>query len=74
MFSHKFIPEATKLRHRKYLMNIETLFPASAQKGSLLTRDHFNGCIRNVMIGGERRDWTDMAELHNIHLSSCPVQ
>ncbi|EFN76045.1 Laminin subunit alpha-1 [Harpegnathos saltator] len=48
--------------------------PASAQKGSLVTRDHFNGCIRNVMIGGERRDWTDMDELHNIHLSSCPVQ
>ncbi|KAF3427281.1 LOW QUALITY PROTEIN: hypothetical protein E2986_11364, partial [Frieseomelitta varia] len=48
--------------------------PASAPKGTLLTRDHFNGCIRNVMIGGERRDWTDMDELHNIHLSSCPVQ
>ncbi|XP_043271259.1 laminin subunit alpha-1 [Venturia canescens] len=48
--------------------------PASAPKGTLITRDHFNGCIRNVMIGGERRDWTDMAELHNIHLSSCPVQ
>ncbi|KAG7199623.1 hypothetical protein KM043_014226 [Ampulex compressa] len=48
--------------------------PASAMKGTLITRDHFNGCIRNVMIGGERRDWTDMAELHNIHLSSCPVQ
>ncbi|XP_077268130.1 wing blister isoform X1 [Temnothorax americanus] len=48
--------------------------PATAQKGSLLSRDHFNGCIRNVMIRGERRDWTDMAELHNIHLSSCPVQ
>ncbi|XP_061943056.1 laminin subunit alpha lam-3 isoform X4 [Apis cerana] len=48
--------------------------PASAPKGTLMTRDHFNGCIRNVMIGGERRDWTDMDELHNIHLSSCPVQ
>ncbi|XP_015607311.1 laminin subunit alpha-1 [Cephus cinctus] len=48
--------------------------PASAPKGTLITRDHFNGCIRNVMIGGERRDWTDMAELHNIHLSSCPIQ
>ncbi|KAL6255156.1 hypothetical protein P5V15_013489 [Pogonomyrmex californicus] len=48
--------------------------PENAQQGSLLTRDHFNGCIRNVMIRGERRDWTDMAELHNIHLSSCPVQ
>ncbi|XP_078049383.1 wing blister isoform X2 [Augochlora pura] len=48
--------------------------PASAPKGTLITRDHFNGCIRNVMIGGERRDWTDMDELHNIYLSSCPVQ
>ncbi|XP_074102845.1 wing blister [Cotesia typhae] len=48
--------------------------PASAPKGTLMSRDHFNGCIRNVMIGGERRDWTDMAELHNIHLSSCPIQ
>ncbi|KZC04266.1 Laminin subunit alpha-1 [Dufourea novaeangliae] len=48
--------------------------PASAPKGTLITTDHFNGCIRNVMIGGERRDWTDMDELHNIHLSSCPVQ
>ncbi|XP_076751939.1 wing blister [Xylocopa sonorina] len=48
--------------------------PASAPKGTLRTRDYFNGCIRNVMIGGERRDWTDMDELHNIHLSSCPVQ
>ncbi|XP_066580920.1 laminin subunit alpha-1 [Prorops nasuta] len=48
--------------------------PATAPKGTLMTRDHFNGCIRNVMIGGERRDWTDMAELHNIHLSSCPIQ
>jgi laminin alpha 1/2 len=47
---------------------------ASAPKGTLITRDHFNGCIRNVMIGGERRDWTDMSELHNIHLNSCPVQ
>ncbi|XP_017882648.2 laminin subunit alpha-1 [Ceratina calcarata] len=48
--------------------------PATSPKGTLITRDHFNGCIRNVMIGGERRDWTDMDELHNIHLSSCPVQ
>ncbi|XP_051174494.1 laminin subunit alpha-1 isoform X1 [Leptopilina boulardi] len=48
--------------------------PATTPKGTLMTRDHFNGCIRNVMIGGERRDWTDMTELHNIHLSSCPVQ
>ncbi|XP_048508975.1 laminin subunit alpha-1 [Athalia rosae] len=48
--------------------------PESASKGTLTTRENFNGCIRNVMIGGERRDWTDMTELHNIHLSSCPIQ
>ncbi|XP_014221917.2 laminin subunit alpha-1 [Trichogramma pretiosum] len=49
--------------------------PVSAPKASTpLTRDHFNGCMRNIMIGGERRDWTDMSELHNIHLNTCPVQ
>lgn len=57
-----------------YLYKLNNNFTASAPKGTLMTRDHFNGCIRNVMIGGERRDWTDMDELHNIHLSSCPVQ
>ncbi|XP_046413773.1 laminin subunit alpha-1-like [Neodiprion fabricii] len=48
--------------------------PESAPKGMLVTRENFSGCIRNVMIDGERRDWTDMVELHNIHLSSCPIQ
>ncbi|XP_014204068.2 laminin subunit alpha-1 [Copidosoma floridanum] len=48
--------------------------PDSAPKGTLMTRDYFNGCLRNVQIGGERRDWTDMYELYNIHLNSCPVQ
>ncbi|KAF7990369.1 hypothetical protein HCN44_000174 [Aphidius gifuensis] len=47
--------------------------PNSLQSITSTTRDHFNGCIKNVIIDNERRDWTDMAELHNIHLSSCPI-
>ena len=41
---------------------------------SLGVKDNFKGCIRKVMIGGERRDWTVMADLHNIGLGSCPVE
>ncbi|XP_049762590.1 laminin subunit alpha-1 [Schistocerca cancellata] len=42
--------------------------------GTILeTRDSFKGCIRNVKIGNIRRDWTDMASLHNILLNSCPI-
>lgn len=44
-----------------------------APSGTLQTRENFKGCLRNVIIGGERRDWTDMAALHNILLSSCPL-
>ncbi|PSN29691.1 hypothetical protein C0J52_27895, partial [Blattella germanica] len=43
-----------------------------APSGTLGTRDNFKGCIRNVVIGGELKDWTDMASLNNILLSSCP--
>ncbi|XP_071452213.1 laminin subunit alpha-2-like [Hetaerina americana] len=47
--------------------------PDNASSGTLLSRDNFKGCIRNMMIGGEKRDWTDMASLTNVLLSSCPV-
>ncbi|KAJ9574288.1 hypothetical protein L9F63_026066, partial [Diploptera punctata] len=47
--------------------------PEGAPSGTLGTRDNFKGCIRNVVIGGERKDWTDMASLNNILLSSCPI-
>ncbi|XP_063216579.1 laminin subunit alpha-1 [Bacillus rossius redtenbacheri] len=47
--------------------------PENAPSGTLETRDNFKGCIRNVVIGAARKDWTDMAGLHNILLSSCPI-
>ncbi|XP_069690531.1 laminin subunit alpha-2 isoform X2 [Periplaneta americana] len=47
--------------------------PDGAPSGTLGTRDNFKGCIRNVVIGKEPKDWTDMANLNNILLSSCPV-
>ncbi|KAK9510148.1 hypothetical protein O3M35_004992 [Rhynocoris fuscipes] len=47
--------------------------PEHAPSGTLESRENFKGCIRNVIINGERRDWTQMAALHNILLSSCPL-
>ncbi|XP_026474938.1 neurexin-1b-like [Ctenocephalides felis] len=47
--------------------------PDEATSGSLVTRDNFNGCIRNVALEGKIKDWTDMDSLHNVLLGSCPV-
>lgn len=47
--------------------------PEGAISETLGVKDNFKGCIRKVMVGGERRDWTVMADLHNIGLGSCPV-
>uniref|UniRef100_A0A1B0BIW7 Laminin subunit alpha-1 n=1 Tax=Glossina palpalis gambiensis TaxID=67801 RepID=A0A1B0BIW7_9MUSC len=47
--------------------------PEIASSGSLLTRENFKGCIRNVSIRNERRDWIDMDNLHNVLLSECLV-
>uniref|UniRef100_T1HX12 Laminin subunit alpha-2 n=1 Tax=Rhodnius prolixus TaxID=13249 RepID=T1HX12_RHOPR len=47
--------------------------PERAPSGTLESRENFRGCIRNVIINGERRDWVAMADLHNILLSSCPL-
>ncbi|KAK3921962.1 Laminin subunit alpha-1 [Frankliniella fusca] len=47
--------------------------PEGAHSETLGVKDNFKGCIRKVMIGGERRDWTIMADLHNIELGSCPL-
>lgn len=44
-----------------------------APSGCLLSRDNFKGCIRNVSIRNERRDWIDMDDLHNVLLSECLV-
>uniref|UniRef100_A0A0A9YKQ2 Laminin subunit alpha-1 n=1 Tax=Lygus hesperus TaxID=30085 RepID=A0A0A9YKQ2_LYGHE len=47
--------------------------PEHASIGTLETRENFKGCIRNVIISGERRDWTAMASLHNVLHTSCPL-
>jgi laminin alpha 1/2 len=43
----------------------------AAPSGSLLTRENFKGCIRNVVIRNMIKDWTDMAGLHNVLLHEC---
>ncbi|XP_055595374.1 laminin subunit alpha-1 [Uranotaenia lowii] len=45
--------------------------PDTASSGTLLLRENFKGCIRNVVIRNERKDWTDMDNLHNVLLSEC---
>lgn len=42
-------------------------------QGTLRVRDNFKGCIRNVVIRGEIKDWTDMARLNNVLLNACPI-
>ncbi|KAG0726288.1 Laminin subunit alpha-2 [Chionoecetes opilio] len=48
--------------------------PDTARQGTLNTRENFKGCIRNIVLNSERRDWTDMYKLQNVLLSACPVQ
>lgn len=43
----------------------------TAPSGTLLSRENFKGCIRNVVIRNELKDWTDMDDLHNVLLSEC---
>lgn len=45
--------------------------PDTAPSGTLLSRENFKGCIRNVVIRNEMRDWTDMDELQNVLLGEC---
>ena len=48
------------------------LFVDAAPSGSLMSRESFKGCLRNVAIGdGVRRDWTDMDGLYNVLLGEC---
>ncbi|KAK7085775.1 Laminin subunit alpha-2 [Halocaridina rubra] len=48
--------------------------PDSALQGTLTSRENFKGCIRNIVLNSERRDWTDMYRLQNVLLNACPVQ
>lgn len=34
---------------------------------------NFKGCIRDVTIGAQTKDWADMESLHNVLMDSCPI-
>lgn len=65
---------------KKMMKNICTNLPTTIfadselePQGALRVRDNFKGCIRNVVIRGEIKDWTDMARLNNVLLNACPT-
>ncbi|XP_059617833.1 laminin subunit alpha lam-3 [Phlebotomus argentipes] len=60
----------SRMIHTKSPLHIGGI-PENASSGTLLSRENFKGCIRNVMIRGEIRDWTDMDGLTNVLLSEC---
>ena len=65
-----FVDPICATRHRiHFFFFCEDLEP----QGSLTMRDNFKGCIRNVVIRGEIKDWTDMARLNNVLLNACPI-
>ncbi|KAL7642435.1 UNVERIFIED_CONTAM: hypothetical protein RMT77_006996 [Armadillidium vulgare] len=47
--------------------------PETSGKGILRGRENFKGCIRNIVLNNQRKDWTDMYRLHNVLLNACPV-
>ncbi|XP_047041515.1 laminin subunit alpha-1-like [Helicoverpa zea] len=52
------------------------LYIAGLPEGVMETTDggkNFNGCIREVVIGGQKKDWKEMESLHNVLLDSCPI-
>lgn len=57
-------PRKIKIKFKFFLSDV-------APSGTLLSRENFKGCIRNVVIRGELKDWTDMDELQNVLLSEC---
>lgn len=45
----------------------------NAAVGTLKTRENFKGCIKNLMIENELKDWSHMEELNSVLINSCPV-
>ncbi|CAG4991446.1 unnamed protein product [Colias eurytheme] len=37
------------------------------------SRENFKGCIREVSVGGVKKDWPEMESLHHVLLDSCPT-
>ncbi|XP_075991835.1 wing blister isoform X2 [Anticarsia gemmatalis] len=53
-----------------------TLYIGGVPEGVLESTEggkNFNGCIRDVSVGGQKRGWTDMESIHNVLLDSCPI-
>lgn len=48
-------------------------FLDNAAVGTLKTRENFKGCIKNLRIEHDLKDWSDMEELNSVLLNSCPV-
>ncbi|KAJ8920571.1 hypothetical protein NQ315_004710, partial [Exocentrus adspersus] len=48
--------------------------PDNAPVGTLKSRENFKGCIRKLKIENRLMDWSDMRELKNVLLNSCPVE
>lgn len=59
---------------RLHVNSISSPHTESAGQGTLTTQENFKGCIRNIVLNSERRDWTDMYKLQNVLLSACPIQ
>ncbi|XP_045515231.1 laminin subunit alpha-1 isoform X2 [Pieris brassicae] len=63
------------------LFNVDTptsspLFIGGLPEGSVdasENRENFKGCIREVSVGGVKREWPDMQTLHHVLLDSCPT-
>ncbi|ODM90707.1 Laminin subunit alpha-1 [Orchesella cincta] len=60
-------------------------FPSSSEVGTIYIggmddgasrsngKIQFHGCIRNIVLNRQIRDWTDMAVVHNVFLNACPL-
>ncbi|KAJ8929534.1 hypothetical protein NQ314_017792 [Rhamnusium bicolor] len=46
----------------------------NAPIGTLKSRENFKGCIRKLKIEDKLMDWSDMKDLNNVLLNSCPVE
>lgn len=72
------LPSVNKLEQHDVLSKVQTKsplyiggIPETASSGTLLSRENFKGCIRNVVIRNELKDWSDMDGLQNVLLSEC---
>ncbi len=58
----------TTLLHLKYLSKTE-----NGPHGMIENKGNFKGCMRNVVIGERKMEWTDFFLLYDVMVSSCPL-